>query len=147
MNLQDLQKGVYTPFHLDGVPNERHFALPELIAKLRDRQIIGAFGDKVPVSWEEYSDIIYYLYNLKCVSEEPPLGKKSEYVPLGFHELAEMIGEPIYIKPDGCKGHWEILASVRRNIDGDCFTYRGFDREIRLTDEIYRSKKGAEENG
>lgn len=149
MNVQDVITGrsVYTPFHLDGVPNDRNFTLPELIAKLRDRQIIGAFGDKVPVSWEEYNDIIYYLYNLKCVSEETPLGKKPDNSPLSFQELAEMIGDPIYIKAEGCIGHWEILTGVKRDTGGDVFYCRGIDHAIKLTDEVYRTKKGAEENG
>ena len=86
---------------------------------------------------------LHYLKTLKAKNEEPPLGEPPDYIPLSFHQLAEMIGEPIYIKPDGCKGHWEILTSVKRDIDGDCFTYRGFDHEIRLTDEIYRTKEGA----
>ena len=49
---------------------------------------------------------LHYLKTLKAKNEEPPLGEPPDYIPLSFHQLAEMIGEPIYIKPDGCKGHW-----------------------------------------
>ena len=146
MNLQDLQKGIYTPFHLDGVPNESNFTLQELTEKLRDRRIINSFEEFVPISWEEYNDIIHYLYSLKWVSEEPPLGKKPDYVPLSFQELSEMVTEPVYVKVGDCKGHWEIIRSVEKDEFGAYVRFKGFDdQRMRIENNFYRTKEGAED--
>lgn len=79
-------------------------------------------------------------------SEEPPLGESPDYIPLSFHQLAEMIGEPVYIKDRGCKGHWEIITAVRKNLDGEDYAIRGNDRWQRIGNCIYRTKEGAYED-
>lgn len=91
-------------------------------------------------------DALYYLKILKAKSEEPSLGNPPNYIPLNFHQLAEMIGEPVYIKEQGCKGHWEIITAVRKNLDGEDYAIRGNDRWQRIGDCIYRTKEGAHEN-
>lgn len=90
------------------------------------------------------TDALHYLKILKAKSEEPPLGEPPDYIPLGFHQLAEMIGEPVYFKERGCKGHWEIITAVRKNLDGEDYTIRGNDRWQRIGNCIYRTKEGAE---
>ena len=92
------------------------------------------------------NDVIHYLEILKVKSEEPPLGNPPDYISLDFHQLAEMIGEPVYIKDRGCKGHWEIITAVRKNLDGEDYTIRGSDRWQRIGNCIYRTKEGANEN-
>ena len=91
------------------------------------------------------NDALHYLKILKAKNEEPPLGEPPDYIPLGFHQLAEMIGEPVYIKDRGCKGHWEIITAVRKNLDGEDYAIRGNDRWQRIGNCIYRTKEGAEE--
>lgn len=78
--------------------------------------------------------------------EEPPLGNPPDFVPLDFRRLSEMIGQPVYIKDHGCKGHWEILTAVRKNLDGEDFTVRGNERWQRIGNCIYRTKEGAYED-
>lgn len=95
------------------------------------------------VTVEDLNDALHYLKILKAKSEEPPLGNPPDYIPLDFHRLAEMIGEPVYIKDRGCKGHWEIITAVRKNLDGEDYTIRGNDRWLRIGDCIYRTKEGA----
>ena len=92
---------------------------------------------------ERETDALHYLKILKAKSEEPPLGNPPDYIPLDFHRLAEIIGEPVYIKDRGCKGHWEIITAVRKNLDGEDYTIRGNDRWLRIGDCIYRTKEGA----
>jgi len=87
---------------------------------------------------------LYYLKILKAKNEEPPLGEPPDYIPLDFHRLAEMIGEPVYFKECGCKGHWEIITAVRKNLDGEDYAIRGNDRWQRIGNCIYRTKEGAE---
>ena len=87
---------------------------------------------------------LHYLKILKAKSEEPPLGEPPDYIPLDFHQLAEMIGEPVYIKDSGCKGHWEIVIMVRKTADGEDVSFRGYDRWQRIGKNIYRTKEGAE---
>lgn len=91
-------------------------------------------------------DALHYLKILKAKNEEPPLGEPPDYIPLDFHRLAEMIGEPVYIKDRGCKGHWEIITAVRKNLDGEDYAIRGNDRWQRIGDCIYRTKEGAHED-
>lgn len=88
---------------------------------------------------------LYYLKVLKAKCEEPPLGEPPDYISLNFHQLAEMIGEPVYVKDSGCKGHWEIVISVRKTADGEDVFFRGWDRWQRIGKTIYRTKEGAEE--
>lgn len=95
---------------------------------------------------ERETDTFYYLKILKAKSEEPPLGNPPDYISLDFHQLAEMIGEPVYIKEQGCKGHWEIITAVRKNLDGEDYAIRGNDRWQRIGNCIYRTKEGAHEN-
>ena len=89
-------------------------------------------------------DAIRYLKILKAKSEEPPLGEPPDYIPLDFHRLAEMIGEPVYVKDSGCKGRWEIVMCVRKTADGEDVCFRGCDRWQRIGKTIYRTKEGAE---
>lgn len=104
--------------------------------------------DFVCVNYDMLKDALGYLNLLKLKLEEPPLGKKPDYAPLGFHELADMIGEPVYVKSEGCKGKWEIVRAVEKDCDGEYIRFKGeCDYRMRITDEIYRTKKGAEENG
>lgn len=96
---------------------------------------------------ERENDALHYLEILKAKSEEPPLGNPPDYISLDFHQLAEMIGEPVYIKDRGCKGHWEIITAVRKNLDGEDYTIRGNDRWQRIGNCIYRTKEGAHDVG
>ena len=41
---------------------------------------------------------LHYLKILKAKNEEPPLGEPPDNIHLDFYRLAEMIGEPVYIK-------------------------------------------------
>lgn len=125
------------------IPDNPVLDLDSLIAEIKVGERDKISGYPI-IHLDNLKDIIYYLNKLKIISEITPLGKKPDYVPLNFSDLADMIGQPIYIKAEGCKGHWEILSGVKRNMDGDTLTFRGFDRDIKLTDEIYRSKEGAE---
>lgn len=88
-------------------------------------------------------DALHYLKNLKAKSEEPPLGNPPDYISLGFHQLAEMIGEPVYIKDRGCKGHWEIITAVRKILGSEEYAIKGNDRWQRIGNCIYRTKEGA----
>jgi len=90
-------------------------------------------------------DALHYLKILKAKSEEPPLGEKPDYIPLGFHDLAEMLGEPVYVKSDGCKGRWEIVTAVRKTVGSEDVSFRGNDRWQRLSNDVYRTKEGAED--
>ena len=78
-------------------------------------------------------------------SEEPPIGEPPDYIPLSFHQLAEMIGEPVYVKDRGCKGHWEIITAVRKTLDGEDVAFRGTSGWERIGKDIYRTKEGAEQ--
>lgn len=91
-----------------------------------------------------YRDALHYLKILKAKSEEPPLGEPPDYISLDFHQLAEMIGEPVYVKDSGCKGRWEIVMGVRKTADGEDVCFRGCDRWQRIGKTIYRTKEGAE---
>ena len=90
------------------------------------------------------ADALHYLEILKAKSEEPPIGEPPDYIPLSFHQLAEMIGEPVYVKDKGCKGHWEIVTTVRKTLNGEDVCFRGYDRWQRIEKNIYRTKEGAE---
>lgn len=92
------------------------------------------------------NDVIHYLKILKAKSEEPPLGNPPDFISLDFHRLAEMIGEPVYIKEQGCIGHWEIITAVRKTLDGEDYAIRGNDRWQRIGNCIYRTKEGANED-
>lgn len=87
---------------------------------------------------------LHYLKILKTKSEEPPIGEPPDYIPLDFHRLAEMIGEPVYVKDSGCKGHWEIVMGVRKTADGEDICFRGYNQWKRIGKDIYRTKEGAE---
>ena len=89
-------------------------------------------------------DALHYLKILKAKSEEPPIGEPPDYISLDFHRLAEMIGEPVYVKDSGCKGRWEIVMGVRKTADGEDICFRGCDRWQRVGNNIYRTKEGAE---
>ena len=91
-------------------------------------------------------DALHYLKILKAKSEEPPLGNPPDYIPLSFPQLAEMIGEPVYVKDRGCKGRWEIITAVRKTLDGEDYAIRGNDRWQRIGDCIYRTKEGSNED-
>jgi hypothetical protein len=93
---------------------------------------------------ELMTDALHYLKILKAKSEEPAIGEPPDYISLDFHRLAEMIGEPVYFKERGCKGHWEIITAVRKNLDGEDYAIRGNDRWQRIGDCIYRTKEGAD---
>ena len=90
------------------------------------------------------ADALHYLKILKAKNDEPPLGEPPDYIPLGFHQLAEMIGEPVYVKDRGCKGHWEIVMGVRKTADGEDVCFRGCNQWQRIGKTIYRTKEGAE---
>ena len=90
------------------------------------------------------TDALHYLEILKVKSEEPPIGEPPDYISLSFRQLAEMIGEPVYVKDEGCKGHWEIVIMVRKKADGEDVCFRGCDRWQRIGNNIYRTKEGAE---
>ena len=83
---------------------------------------------------------LYYLKILKAQNGEPP-----DYISLDFHRIAEMIGEPVYVKDSGCKGRWEIVIGVRKTADGEDICFRGYNRWERIGKNIYRTKEGAEE--
>lgn len=110
----------------------------------------GSYSEKnhdfVYIALDLLEDVFCYLQKLKNISEIPPLGKKPDYVPLSFYELADMIGEPVYSKSTGCKGRWEIVNAVRKTVDGDDVCFRGIDNWCRISDDIYRTKEGAEED-
>ena len=116
------------------------------------------------------ADVLYYLRELahylaeldnpdgehqqllKCQSllqdfyrNKPSLGESPNYIPLDFHQLAEMIGEPVYIKDNGCRGHWEIVTMVRKTVDGEDVGFRGYNQWQRVGKNIYRTKEGAEQ--
>lgn len=91
------------------------------------------------------TDALHYLKILKAKSEEPPIGEPPDYIPLSFHQLAEMIGEPVYVKDRGCKGHWEIITAVRKTLDGEDVAFRGTSGWERIGKDIYRTKEGAEQ--
>jgi len=91
------------------------------------------------------NDAFYYLKILKAKSEEPPIGEPPDYISLDFHRLAEMIGEPVYVKDSGCKGHWEIVMGVRKTVDGEDICFRGCNQWRRIGKDIYRTKEGAEQ--
>lgn len=96
---------------------------------------------------QDYQRIaVKYLENLKAKTEEPPLGKAPDYISLGFHDLAEMVGTPVYVKDHGCKGHWEIVTAVRKTIDSEDVCFRGSDRWQRIGNNIYCTKEGADKN-
>jgi hypothetical protein len=88
---------------------------------------------------------LYYLKILKAKNEEPPLGEPPDYIPLSFNQLAEMIGEPVYVKDRGCKGHWEIITAVRKTLDGEDVAFRGTSGWESIGKDIYRTKEGAEQ--
>lgn len=88
---------------------------------------------------------LYYLKILKAKSEEPPIGEPPDYISLDFHRLAEMIGDPVYVKDSGCKGHWEIVMGVRKTADGEDICFRGYNQWRRIGKDIYRTKEGAEQ--
>ena len=90
------------------------------------------------------ADVLHYLKILKAKSEEPPIGEPPDYIPLDFHRLAEMIGEPVYVKDSGCKGRWEIVIGVRKTADGEDVCFRGCNQWQRIGKTIYRTKEGAE---
>lgn len=94
---------------------------------------------------ELMTDALHYLKILKAKSEEPPIGEPPDYIPLSFHQLAEMIGEPVYVKDRGCKGHWEIITAVRKTLDGEDVAFRGTSGWERIGKDIYRTKEGAEQ--
>lgn len=89
-------------------------------------------------------DALHYLKIFKAKSEEPPLGNSPDYIPLDFHQLAKMIGEPVYIKEQSCKGHWEIITAVRKTVDGEDYAIRGNNQWQRIGNHIYRTKEGSE---
>lgn len=91
------------------------------------------------------NDALHYLKILKVKSEKSPIEELSGYVSLDFHQLAEMIGEPVYVKDSGCKGHWEIVMGVRKTVDGEDVCFRGCDRWQRIGETVYRTKEGAKE--
>ena len=91
------------------------------------------------------ADALHYLKILKAKSEEPPIGEPPDYISLDFHRLAEMIGEPVYIKDSGCKGRWEIVMGVRKTADGEDVCFRGCNQWQRIGKTIYRTKEGADE--
>lgn len=90
------------------------------------------------------AEALHYLEIFKAKSEEPPIGEPPDYIPLSFHQLAEMIGEPVYVKDRGCKGHWEIITIVRKTLDGEEVALRGSNQWQRIGKTIYRTKEGAE---
>lgn len=110
--------------------------LDEVIIGIKEQM---GLGDPILI------DALHYLKILKAKNEEPPLGEPPDYIPLGFHQLVEMIGEPVYVKDRGCKGHWEIITAVRKNLDGEDYAIRGNDRWQRIGNCIYRTKEGAKE--
>lgn len=130
-----------------------------LITEIRENPVMGLDSLMRIISRGQYSeadhdfvclnidllkDVLSYLKKLKNISEIPPLGKKPDYVPLSFHELANMIGEPVYSKSSGCKGRWEIVNAVRKTVDGEEVRFRGIDNWFRISDDIYRTKEGAQ---
>ena len=88
---------------------------------------------------------LYYLKILKAKSEEPPLGEPPDYISLDFHRLAEMIGEPVYVKDSGCKGRYEIVTCVRKTVDGEDVCFRGCNQWQRIGKNIYRTKEGGKQ--
>ena len=103
--------------------------------------------DFVYIALDLLEDVFCYLQKLKNISEIPPLGKKPDYVPLSFHELADMIGEPVFIKPSGCKGYWDVVCAVKKDHTGEFVMFKGCkDDWRRISDIIYRSREGAEED-
>ena len=112
--------------------------------KTLDEVIIGikeqmGLGDPILI------DALHYLKILKAKNEEPPLGEPPDYIPLNFHQLAEMIGKPVYVKDRGCKGYWEIVMGVRKTADGEEVCFKGCNRWQRIGKTIYRTKEGADE--
>ena len=116
------------------------FSLDEMIRELNEYD-----ARKRPISNVMAGSILRILEYLKCKSEEPPLGEPPDYIPLSFYQLADMIGEPVYVKSSGCKGQWQIVMSVRRTIDGDDVCFRGDKIWTRIGKDIYRTKEGAEQ--
>lgn len=114
--------------------------LDEIIKNLEDG--LKLFGT-IFINEKTWNDTLYYLKILKAKSEEPLLGNSPDYISLDFHQLAEMIGKPVYIKEQSCKGHWEIITAVRKDLDGEYYAIRGSDRWQRIGDYIYRTKEGA----
>ena len=90
--------------------------------------------------------ILRCLEYLKFKSEEPPLGEPPDYIPLSFHQLVDMIGEPVYIKNIGCIGKWEIVRALEKDCDGEYIRFKGeVDYRMVIDHNIYRSKEGAEQ--
>lgn len=115
--------------------------LDEIIKNLEDGL---KFFSTILISEKTWNDALYYLKILKAKNEELPLGNPPVYISLDFHQLAEMIGKPVYIKEQGCKGHWEIITAVRKNLDDEYYAIRGSDSWQRIGNCIYRTKEGAE---
>ena len=139
----------YGKYHyiFEEIPDYPSQELDDLIKEIKVGERDKISGYPI-IHLDNLKDIIYYLDKLKIISEMPPLGKKPDYIPLGFHDLADMIGEPVYVKAKGCKGKWEIVRAVEKDCDGEYIRFKGeCDYRMRITDEIYRTKKGAEENG
>ena len=70
--------------------------------------------------------------------------KKDTSIPLNFHQLAEMLNEPVYVKDPGCKGEWEILKGVRKTTNGEEVCFKGYDRWHILRKNIYYAKNELE---
>ena len=117
--------------------------LPCLIESLRIRE--GGEKGKLLISSRELCDVLYYLERLKTINEEPPLGKKPDYISLDFFDLAKMIGEPVFFYPEGLYG---LVRNVERDKDGDFAVISTSERNyhIWIADNIYRTKEGAKES-
>lgn len=117
------------------------FSLDEMIRELNEYD-----ARKRPISNVMAGSILRILEYLKCKSEEPPLGEPPDYISLSFHQLADMIGEPVYVKSRGCKGKWEIVRALEKDFDGEYIRFKDeIDYRMVIGHNIYRSKEGAEQ--
>ena len=116
------------------------FSLDEMIVEVRNYDIQHHRMSNVMAG-----SILRILEYLKCKSEEPPLGEPPDYISLSFHQLANMIGDPVYVKSSGFKGQWQIVMAVRRTNDGDDVCFKGDKTWTRIGKGIYRTKEGSEQ--
>lgn len=117
------------------------FSLDDMVAEIKNYDV-----NHHRISNVMASSILRALEILKCKGEEPPLGEPPDYIPLSFHQLADMIGEPVYVKSKGCKGKWEIVRALEKDCDGEYIRFKDeIDYRMVIGHNIYRSKEGAEQ--
>lgn len=142
--MQGLSMNNWPTYIVQEMPEKANNSLPDLIKKIKFGRVEPLTSGLI-IDKEDLKDVLYYLQKLVYISEEPEFGEKPDYVPLGFHDLSDMIGVPVYVKDGVRKGHWEIVVgTVRANRDYVCF--KGESDKNVITPNIFRTKEGAEDD-